>query len=94
MSDYLAELKAEGYTSLRESWYASQRTNYPALNGKTSAPIPATDQVDREDALGNHEDDDGEHQEKNLEQPETGKTQDPNLTVEAPAPATPLQPTT
>ena len=94
MFDYLAELKAKGYTSLRESWYASQRTNYLALNGKTSAPIPATGQVDREDALGNHEDDDGEHQEKNLEQPETGITQDPNLTVEAPAPATPLQPTT
>ena len=53
-----------------------------------------TNHVDKEDIQSVHDDDDDELQEKNLEQPDTGKAQDPNLTKDLTAPPAPLQPTT
>ena len=63
MSEYINELKADGYTSLREAYYQELRSSFPPLG--TSQPLQQLDmsQVDIHDQQDNTEevddDDDG-----------------------------------
>ena len=52
MSEYINHLKSQGYTSLRDQFYAEQASSYPSLVRKSSKDEQALAQVvDRSDEL-------------------------------------------
>ena len=46
MSDYIAELRADGYTSLRERYYIQLQNSYPALGATQPLAQQEPNQVD------------------------------------------------
>ena len=59
MSEYISELKAEGYPSLRETFYNEQRASFPALGSKQPSPQLDYSQVDHDDQQVDTEDNNG-----------------------------------